>query len=120
MNIRFQYVPLALTAALVAIPVARSADSVKVGFITTVSGPAAATGIDVRNAFTLAVKLLKGKLGGLPAEVFFQDDERNPETGKQIAERMIKQNRVDFPTGHCWLTLRGMWNDFPERSNETH
>ena len=37
--------------------------------------------------------------GGLPAEVIIQDDQLNPESGKQIADRMVKQNRVDFLTG---------------------
>lgn len=78
---------------------ALAADKVKVGFISTLSGPNAALGIDIRDAFNLAVKLNGGKLGGLPAEVTVLDDQLNPDTGKQLADRLIKRDRVDFLTG---------------------
>ena len=60
----------ALTLALgVAAGCASAADKVKVGFLTTLSGPGGALGVDIRDAFMLAVKLAGGKLGDLPAEV---------------------------------------------------
>ena len=40
-----------------------AADAVKVGLLSTLSGPGAGIGIDVRDAFQLAVKLNGGKLG---------------------------------------------------------
>jgi branched-chain amino acid transport system substrate-binding protein len=89
----------ALTAAAVAATGAHAADKVKVGFISTLSGPNAALGIDIRDAFQLAVKMNGGKLGGLPAEVIVLDDQFNPDTGKQAADRLVKRDRVDFLTG---------------------
>jgi branched-chain amino acid transport system substrate-binding protein len=90
----------ALAAAMLSAAVtAHAADKVKVGFISTLSGPNAALGIDIRDAFQLAVKMNGGKLGGLPAEVIVSDDQFNPDTGKQVADRMIKRDRVDFLTG---------------------
>ena len=90
----------ALAAAMIGASVtAHAADKVKVGFISTLSGPNAALGIDIRDAFQLAVKMNGGKLGGLPAEVIVGDDQFNPDTGKQVADRMIKRDRVDFLTG---------------------
>ena len=59
-------VPLALSV--------QAADKVKIGFISTLSGPNAAIGTDIRDGFNLAVKLAGGKLGGLPAEVIVADD----------------------------------------------
>ena len=64
--------PLAATllaAGLLAGAGAQAADKVKVGFVSTLTGPSAALGVDIRDAFMLAVKLNGGKLGGLPAEV---------------------------------------------------
>ncbi|MSQ69908.1 MAG: ABC transporter substrate-binding protein [Betaproteobacteria bacterium] len=81
-----------------ALPVT-AADRVKVGFISTLSGPAGAIGADVRDGFNLLIKMNAGKLGGLPAEVSVTDDGVNPETGKQAVERMLKRDRVDFMTG---------------------
>jgi len=88
-----------LAAGLCFAASAHSADRLKIGFISTLSGPAASIGIDMRDAFNLAVKLHGGKLGGLPTEVLVQDDQLNPEAGKQIADRMIKRDRVDIVTG---------------------
>jgi branched-chain amino acid transport system substrate-binding protein len=89
---------IALVAALLA-GTAYGADKVKVGFMTTLSGPAAAIGNDLRDGFNLAVKLGGGKLGGLPAEVMIVDDQQNPDAGKQAAEKFLKRDHVDFVTG---------------------
>jgi len=78
---------------------AQAADRVKVGFVSTLSGPQGAPGIDSRDGFQLAVKMLGGKLGDLPVEVLVADDQFNPETGKQVVERFVKRDRVDFVTG---------------------
>jgi len=78
---------------------AHGADKVKIGFISTLSGPNASIGSDIRDAFNLAVKLNGGKLGGLPAEVLVSDDQLKPENAKQIAERYLQREKVDFITG---------------------
>ena len=75
---------LALTSSV------HAANKVKIGFISTLSGPNAAIGIDIRDAFNLAVKLNGGKLGGLPAEVLVGDDQLKPENAKQLAERYLR------------------------------
>ncbi len=91
-------VAAACTLAIGAAP-AGAADRVKIGFVSTLSGPAAAIGIDVRDGFNLAAKLNGGKLGGLPAEVTVLDDAVNPDTGRQAVERLLKRDRVDIMTG---------------------
>ena len=78
---------------------ASAADKVKIGFMSTLSGPAAAIGGDVRDAFQLLIKLNGGKLGGLPAEVIVVDDQLNADVGKQGVERLLKRERVDLMTG---------------------
>jgi len=78
---------------------AAAADRVKVGFVSTLSGPSSALGIDIRDGFQLAVKLGGGKLGGLPAEVLVNDDQFKPDVGKQLFERLVKRDKVDFMTG---------------------
>ena len=88
-----------LLATSLAAPATFAADSVKVGFLSTLSGPAAGLGVDIRDGFQLAMKHLGGKLGGIPAEVIIADDQQKPDTGKQIAERFLKKDKVDFMTG---------------------
>jgi branched-chain amino acid transport system substrate-binding protein len=85
-------------AALLATSV-QGADKVKIGYIGTLSGPSAQPGIDMRDAFQLAVKLNGGKLGGLPAEVLVGDDQFRPDVGRQLAEKYVKSDKVDFLTG---------------------
>jgi branched-chain amino acid transport system substrate-binding protein len=90
---------LAIAAAVPLAFSAHAADKVKVGFISTLSGPNAAIGTDIRDGFNLAVKLAGGKLGGLPTEVIVADDQLNPDVAKQNADRLLKRDRVDFVTG---------------------
>jgi len=78
---------------------AQGADKIRIGFISTLSGPNAAIGGDIRDGFNLALKLVGGKLGGLPAEVLVADDQLNPELGRQHAERLVKRDHVDLLTG---------------------
>src|SRR5882762_8776112 len=78
---------------------AHAANELKIGFLSTLSGPAGGIGIEIRDGFNLAVKLAGGKLGGLPTEVIFADDTLNPDTGRQLAERLIKRDRVNLLTG---------------------
>jgi len=88
----------AATAAVLTTP-AFAADNIKVGLLSTLSGPGAGLGIDIRDGFQLAVKLNGGKLGGLPAEVVVADDQASPDVGRQTADRLVKRNKVDFMTG---------------------
>jgi len=78
---------------------ASAADQIRIGFMSTLSGPSAALGIDIRDAFALALKANGGRLGGVPAEMIVVDDQMNPDTGKQLAARLLKKDRVDVVTG---------------------
>src|SRR5690349_16917798 len=91
-------------AALAAAP-ARAADKVTIGFISTLSGPSAALGVDIRDAFVLAVKMNGGKLGGLPADVIIGDDQFKPEVGRQLAEKNVKLDKVDVLTGFVFSNI---------------
>jgi branched-chain amino acid transport system substrate-binding protein len=89
---------------MLALPL-HAADKVKIGFISTLSGPNAAIGMDIRDAFNLAIKLNGGRLGGLPAEVLVSDDQLKPENAKQIAERYLRLEKVDFITGPVFSNI---------------
>ena len=86
-------------AALLLCGTAQAATEVKIGFLSTLSGPSAAIGLDIRDGFTLFLQQNGGKLGGLPAEVVVADDQQNADTGKQLIERLLKKDRVDLVTG---------------------
>src|SRR5574343_1000236 len=89
----------ALAAALMLAGSAHAADQIKVGLVSTLSGPGAGLGVDIRDGFNLAMKQLGGKLGNLPAEVIIADDQQNPDVAKQTADKFLKRDKVDFMTG---------------------
>jgi branched-chain amino acid transport system substrate-binding protein len=78
---------------------AQAADKVKIGFVSTLSGPLAALGIDIRDGFNLALAETGKKMGGLPVEVVEGDDQASPDVGKQLADKFLKRDKVDFMTG---------------------
>jgi branched-chain amino acid transport system substrate-binding protein len=79
--------------------------SVKIGFISTFSGPTAAIGNDMRNSFELALDHLGRKMGGMPVEVIYEDDQQKPDVGKQKTEKLIESDRVDFIIGYIWSNV---------------
>jgi branched-chain amino acid transport system substrate-binding protein len=79
--------------------------TVKIGFVSTFSGPTAVIGNDMRNSFELALDHLGRKMGGLPVEVIYEDDQLRPETGKQKVEKLIQSDKVDFVTGFIWSNV---------------
>ncbi len=89
----------ALAAALILAGSVHAADRIKVGFVSTLSGPGAGLGVDIRDGFNLAIKQLDGKLGGLPAEVIVADDQQSPDVAKQAVDKFLKKDKVDFMTG---------------------
>jgi branched-chain amino acid transport system substrate-binding protein len=78
---------------------AHAADQLKIGFLSTLSGPAGGIGVEIRDGFNLALRHAGGKLGGMPTEVVVADDTLNPDTGRQLVERMLRRDRVNLMTG---------------------
>ena len=78
---------------------------VKIGFISTFSGPTAVIGNDMRNSFELALDHLGRKMGGLPVEVIYEDDQQKPDVGKQKTEKLIESDKVDFIVGYIWSNV---------------
>ncbi|CAM5763253.1 ABC transporter substrate-binding protein [Bosea minatitlanensis] len=80
---------------------------VKIGMITTLSGPGGYLGQDIRDAFKLAIEMEGGKLGGVPVELTVEDDGLKPGQGKQIAEKMLKTDGVKILTGIVFSNVAG-------------
>ena len=78
---------------------AQAAESIKIGFLTTLSGPGAALGQEIRDGFNLGVKHSGDKLGGLPVDLRSADDQQSPDSARQTVDRFIKRDKVDVVTG---------------------
>ncbi len=74
-------------------------ERVKIGFMSTLSGPGSGMGVDIRDGFQLALKHNDNKAAGLPIVLLIDDDAQSPDTAKQITERFLKRDRVDFMSG---------------------
>src|SRR6202795_1222695 len=91
--------------ALFAGPAMAQQKTIKIGVISTFSGPAAAIGNDMRNSFELGLDHLGRKIGGLPVEVVYEDDEIKPEVGVQETQKLIESDKVDFISGYIWSNV---------------
>jgi len=95
------------TAALLVLgtaPVAAQ-QSIKIGFVSTFSGPTAVIGAHMRNSFDLALDHLGRKMAGKPVEVVYEDDQQKPEIGVQKARKLIESDKVDFVSGFIWSNV---------------
>ena len=100
-----QYILLGAVAALglAALPV--QAAEIKIGFITTLTGPAAVIGNDFRNGAEMALQHIGKKMGPLDVNIIYGDDEQNPQKGKQAVEKLVERDNVDVVTGQIWSNV---------------
>lgn len=88
-----------LAASLLLGGTVAQAQTVKIGFLGTLSGPAGALGQDQYDAFMLGVEHLGGKFGGATVQVVKEDDQLKPDLGVQLAQKLIEKDKVNLITG---------------------
>src|SRR3974390_2474024 len=96
---------IATALAIIAGNPVDAADKLKIGFLATLSGPPGLYGQNLRDGFMLGVEESGGKLGGLPTEVSINDAQFKPDVAKQLAEKLIKRDRVDIVTGTMYTNV---------------
>jgi len=82
-------------------------EPIKIGVITSLSGPGGYLGQDIRDGFQLAIDVGGGKLGGVPVQVLVEDDGAKPGQGKQIADRFLKNDKIKIFTGIVFSNVAG-------------
>jgi branched-chain amino acid transport system substrate-binding protein len=85
----------------------KAADKVKIGLITTLSGPPAVVGQQQRNGLQLALKELGNKLGGRAVELLIQEDELKPDVAVSKVKAMVERDKVDFVVGPVFSNILG-------------
>ncbi len=99
---------LAAAAALALVaPAAYAQEKLKVGVMTTLSGPGAVLGQQLRNGFQLGVDQLGGKLGGRDVEIIVQDDELKPDVAVGKTKALVDRDKVDFIVGPIFSNIAG-------------
>ncbi len=78
------------------------AETTKIGVITTLSGPAGYLGEQIRDGLKLGLAE-----AGADTELMIEDDGRDPNTGLQIADRMLNEQGIKLFTGIVFSNVAG-------------
>ncbi|MGQ0653427.1 MAG: ABC transporter substrate-binding protein [Betaproteobacteria bacterium] len=84
---------------------AAAQQKLKIGFITTFTGPQGVMGQYMKDSVELALDHLGRKVGGMDVEIVYGDDQLKPDVGVQVAEEMLKKHQVDFVSGIIWSNV---------------
>ena len=89
----------AVSLAFAAMLSGNAAAQVKIGFMATMSGPAASLGQDQYDGFMLGIEHSGGTLGGQKVELIREDDQLKVDVGVQTVQKFIEKDKVDIVTG---------------------
>jgi branched-chain amino acid transport system substrate-binding protein len=92
-------------AALMLASQAAAQEKLKIGLLTTLSGPSAALGQQQRNGFQLALKTLGNKLGGRDVDLLIQDDELKPDVAVGKAKAFVERDKAEFVVGPIFSNI---------------
>ena len=93
-----------LVATLISVATPALSQTIKIGFISSYSGAAAAQGDQLDKGVKLYMKLNGDKLPpGVKIELITRDDTGpNPDVAKRVAQELIVRDKVQFLTGLVW------------------
>jgi branched-chain amino acid transport system substrate-binding protein len=92
-------VALGATGIIAASAAAAPPQKIRLGVISTVSGPIANLGREQYRGADLALKDLGNKIGGIPVEVFKEDAGMTPDMALQATTRLTERDKIDFLVG---------------------
>jgi len=84
---------------------AQDKDKLSIGLIATLSGPPAVLGQQLRNGFSLALKSLRGKLGGRDVDIVVVDDELKPDVAITKVKALVERDKVEFVVGPIFSNI---------------
>ena len=89
----------AVLALMALSPAVAQPAPLRIGYLAVFSGPSAALGQDMYDAFMLVVERNGGKLGGVPVEIHKEDDQAKPDVATQAVQRLIQKDQVQVVAG---------------------
>lgn len=98
------------TLALLAAVPAATAQELRIGFIATQTGGAAAIGQHAVNGWKIGLEhegwTKDGdKIGGVPLRMFYADDQLKPDVALKEMERLVTQERIHIGAGFIWTNI---------------
>lgn len=87
-----------------------SAQELRIGFISTMTGGGAALGTPLLNGWKLGLDhegwTKDGdKLGGVVTKIFYGDDQQRPDVGLREVDKLIKNDKVQLVSGFVWSNV---------------
>jgi branched-chain amino acid transport system substrate-binding protein len=100
----------ALIAGAMFAAAAASSQELRIGYISTMTGPGAAVGTHQLNGWKLGLAhegwTKDGdKLGGVATRIFYGDDQFKPDVGLSEVEKMLKVHKVQIVAGFIWSNV---------------
>lgn len=89
----------AVVALGMALQPAAAADKLRLGFMSSMSGPIGSLGAEQRRGLDLALEELGGKIGGMDVDILVGDDQGVPKAAVDAASQLIFKDKVDIITG---------------------
>lgn len=99
---------------------AQPSGALRVGMLTTLSGPGSPLGVDIRDGFALALENLQGRVGGAQTQVVEIDDRQQPDVAVQSVSRLIERENAQVVTGTIWSNLALAINPAIARAGAVH
>lgn len=97
-------------AACAALAATATAEELRIGFLTTSSGPGAIIGRHMDNGWKLGLEYQGwtkdgDKLGGVATKIVYGDDQQKVEVGLAETDKMIKAEKVHLIAGNIWSNV---------------
>src|SRR5437867_12299742 len=96
MQKRFAIVALALIVLFSISPAEAQKGPIKVGFMSSLTGPLSPNGKDMLNSFELFLEEQSGKLAGREVKLITEDDAGNPATGLTKLRGMVEGQGIEL------------------------
>src|SRR5262249_15613090 len=94
------------------------ADSLRVGFVTTLTTPAKSVGEDLRDGFLLGLDEIQRKVGDVAIEPVIADDAFSPDAGLAVTRKLTETDKVDILAGYVWSNILIPASEFALASNK--
>lgn len=97
---------LAASTCLAGPAAAQDDDTLKIGVLLTLSGPAAVLGEMARDGFQLGADEI-GDIGGMKTEIIIVDDEQKPDVAANKARELVERDGADIVVGPIFSNIAG-------------
>ncbi|MCW5770555.1 MAG: ABC transporter substrate-binding protein [Rhodospirillaceae bacterium] len=99
-------IAIAMTLGVaIAAPQLHAQETLRVGLVSTLTGPGAGLGLELKNGWDVGVAALGGKIGGLETRIFVVDDQLKTDVAVSGVDQLVSQHKVHVVAGILWSNV---------------